>query len=660
VTDSQPVSQSARTRSSINESTTMSHRQQNMNRPKSRRGRPRPPNFEDDRAYAFSASSNRKKRQSPALPSLQLQSADMTSTTVLEAPVIKQKHQKRTATTRNNKASSGNFLAQAKNAQGDVSPDFQNTFLSQGLDNENNDNGGGHEKPTGFMASTINRVSNIIFPKQQHSFSSPYSTKKKRSKQKDQLDTLTALPHSPLSSPKKKKSKEQVVVDLVDDDSNTDDEPVRKPSFRHAAESTTTRQTEEKKERSSQRNTVYDTITGMNLCNRNQPEQRPSLVSKTKYSPSKHALHDSSEDSDTTMKEETKVQKRNHFNARVEEKQHYSKAPFPANFSTAPAQEKETAFNQAAETTPQKKKEDSDDSDDNSSDSGTYLPNAQARPSKSTPLLQKAQVAAKTRRNPDLLSMQQTNLVRTTTKAAKEVISVDDDDDAEEDGRQPPDAASKHAYSCTMMDKPIPRRTFALPPDLCAPAIKETDGGLLQGYDHGTSQWKSVGTPTGNDHDARRIKQTTTKQQEKRSKRHTPANQGNDDDGDFWSDAKGEYNETQKSFGRKDDSWKMRSMAESQEVNDDDDNKVQAYTVNRVQGKLKEKQSGTKQQQSGRTTFLRGINPRGRNMVRQAQLELTKTNHPKRKFELFEFCQFLLSNMTLMHLLSFLLYRKSN
>jgi hypothetical protein len=206
----------------------MSHRQENVKRPISTRGRQRLQNFEDESDYSFSAFGNKGRRQS-----LAYQSADIKSSTVLEARMIGLKEQKRSATTRNNKALSGNFLAEARearNRQEDASPEFKNTFLSlglddensddggghqkptgvvanmflpqgldnensddggdhekptgivantflsQGLDNEDNDDGGGHEKPTGIMAGAIGLISNLLSRKRQHSSSLAYST----------------------------------------------------------------------------------------------------------------------------------------------------------------------------------------------------------------------------------------------------------------------------------------------------------------------------------------------------------------------------------------------------------------------------------------------------------------------------------------------------
>lgn len=616
------------------------HLNDNSRRPKSARGRRErlsSDDFANDRDYALSLSSSsskpkkQKKRPSPSYATLSLEKADMTSSVLVE-PAIKQPHrpQQRQQPRRKSATKSfGSFLSRANDLQsgggGSPSAEFQDVFLSQGLlaaggggDDDDDKDDKEEQGSSHFVAAAkqkLTRLANFVVGKRSSPSSSIFSPNKKK-RPMVQRDSLAYI--SP-SSQKKRKSK--VVVDLVDDSMDTDeDEAQPKPMNRLPPPSVATKKS------------VYDTINKVTA--KPAAKQQVSSVTRKDDSPlQRHALRDSSDDGDNNSNSDgdtpaavaaesnETANKRHEFKARVEKKQQrHTKTPVPSNFSTALGLYSNSS-------------NDENESDD---DEGSFLPKAKARLSKTTSTLQRAQNAAKTRHNPDIAAMHQTKIstpskptTTTTPTNLKEVISIDDDDDDDKDATaikgRPVAATRSKILLRNMMDTPIPRKQSPLPPDLQAPAIKDADGGLLKGFDHKHGEWANAGTPASSSSTHSSSGSSGARKQTKEKRKSKKQLVGNTSDDETGFSRKSKLGEPRKTL---DDSIFLRHVAE--QVNDDDNYKLQSYSTN---DQLNDRKADTMKEKEEEGGFRSRLSSRGKKEMSKG-LALTKQNvvSNKRKF----------------------------
>eukprot|EP00980_Cylindrotheca_fusiformis_P010725 scaffold2403_cov87-Cylindrotheca_fusiformis.AAC.3 len=449
------------------------------------------------------------------------------------------------------------------------------------------------------------------------------------------------------------KKKKKIVVDLVDDDADTDEDDNNKKIKPKSSSSNTTTTTvathaqQDNNKKQNKKTTVYDTIATITESNKSsfssaaavqqspsscsprrhqqQQQQQHETIKRTTVPASSRLYHhhqeqqlptehklimNNSSSSSSSFEEDNpkrnsssdqqQQQRKEAFQAKVLEKnaKKYNNGdgpPVPTNFSTAaiPISTSTTAGNHHHQ------KDDSSCSDDDD-ESTSLLPemcnssgnNETARRTKTTTILQRAQVAAKTRPNPDMdtmLQQQYNNNTKKKKKSRKEEEEESDDDDDEVIDCTPEQEEevitildnSGCSNNMTMTTKPdglqqrIPRKSTLsssstnLPKDLQAPP-EINSGGLLQQFDHERNEWNVSNNNTDD------VDWT------KRPDNRTPPPSDDDDDENMFGIKRKTSKESSSPAAMVDDSFQLREMAERSA-----NAKCFSHTLNRIHNKLK-------------------------------------------------------------------------
>jgi hypothetical protein len=435
---------------------------------------------------------------------------------------------KKSRGSRGSNSDQSNPLSQARGMQrgnDNFDPEFSAAFLEEGFRRTTSSG----ENKRSWIPTRIddmkNMVKNVVGyiksprPEDSKRRSDPTSpsssTKRRRLHQQDSLQKTTRSSRS---------SKQ--VIDLASSDADTDeDNTVKSPNtslrkktkemFRRSPDySKLSHQQPPQQQEETRRNVrhsatkkkvlqtnVYSTISNIasniDYAHKNKTVD-PSPQKKTPNSSTTHGLHESA--SSSSEQENSTQQTKEKYRARVQDKNaQRSHKPLIPNFNGLGG------------------------GDSNSSDEEppSLLPQGKARPSKQSTELQKASIAAKTRNNPDLHSMQQTSAKKSIFgNPQTEVIDIDDNKNNCGDtiifrkGRKksPPKVSSNSS----------------LPADLKVTKNDTKVSDLLSTFDPAVGRWHQEGGTNS-------VKESPEKQKRRKEKKYR--SDDNDEDGEFWGDS---------------------------------------------------------------------------------------------------------------------------